>query len=446
MTAAGVAVHCYWNGRVKKEKGDVDYEGENVNIMPVKLNYGTTYAELLDKIYTITGIDRWGFELNIICRYPISSREYKPIPIKNDEAVELMLEVPIRSGVYCVEIYLETNAVNKPFHVEANAPANVQISPLSHLLKQECNAVYSNDWETSSKHSNDSPKKDDNQMERRKWEELNMDCLVNVFQKVGMESLLLDVPLVCKSWHKASLDPKCWEFLIFPEYIKPDDIWGRGPFAERLMMEFQQKFSVTTFIKFVIDRSCGHATALSLPICCTEEAFKYAANKCPKLKLLGLNADLLHKHSSIIPKLISRWKNLQSLVLGSSHGMEEILAPIRLFCRNFTRLSAPKTNVGNKEASAIVTSLPNLRYLVLNGAAIERESLVMILQGCKRLIEIDMRDCDGFDEDDAEILKLASHIPSFMCEGSYLYDPFDDYEHTQIGHNYCVYGYGCSYD
>ncbi|KAJ9676420.1 hypothetical protein PVL29_025105 [Vitis rotundifolia] len=273
-----------------------------------------------------------------------------------------------------------------------------------------------------------------------------MDCLVNVFQKVGMESLLLDVPLVCKSWHKASLDPKCWEFLIFPEYIKPDDIWGRGPFAERLMMEFQQKFSVTTFIKFVIDRSCGHATALSLPICCTEEAFKYAANKCPKLKLLGLNADLLHKHSSIIPKLISRWKNLQSLVLGSSHGMEEILAPIRLFCRNFTRLSAPKTNVGNKEASAIVTSLPNLRYLVLNGAAIERESLVMILQGCKRLIEIDMRDCDGFDEDDAEILKLASHIPSFMCEGSYLYDPFDDYEHTQIGHNYCVYGYGCSYD
>lgn len=114
-------------------------------------------------------------------------------------------------------------------------------------------------------------------MEGRKWEELNRDCLVNVFQKVGMESMLLDVPLVCKSWHKASLDPKCWEFLIFPEYIEPDDIWGRGPFAERFMLEFQ--FSVTAFIKFVIDRSCGHATALSLPICCTGEAFKYAANK-----------------------------------------------------------------------------------------------------------------------------------------------------------------------
>ncbi|RVW83583.1 hypothetical protein CK203_039304 [Vitis vinifera] len=88
----------------------------------------------------------------------------------------------------------------------------------------------------------------------------------------------------------------------------------------------------------------------------------------------------------------------------------------------------------------------NLRYLVLNGASIEQESLVMILQGCKQLIEIDVRDCDGFDEDDAEILKLASHIPSFMCKGSFLYDPFDDYEHTQIDHNYRVYGYGCCYD
>ncbi|KAK9942545.1 hypothetical protein M0R45_008204 [Rubus argutus] len=53
----------------------------------------------------------------------------------------------------------------------------------------------------------------------RRWDQLDFDCLVNIFGKVGragMESLLLDVPFVCKSWHKASLDPKCWESLIFP--------------------------------------------------------------------------------------------------------------------------------------------------------------------------------------------------------------------------------------
>ena len=108
MAATDVAVHLYWNGRVKTKKYDVVYEGGDMKVMPIKLNHGTTYFGLLDKIYATTGIKRTDFELNIICRYPISSREYKPIPIKNDEAVDLMLEVPCRSfRVYCVEIYLE---------------------------------------------------------------------------------------------------------------------------------------------------------------------------------------------------------------------------------------------------------------------------------------------------------------------------------------------------
>ncbi|KAJ9693756.1 hypothetical protein PVL29_009625 [Vitis rotundifolia] len=115
MAATDVAVHLYWNGRVKTKKYDVVYEGDDMNVMPIKLKHGTTYFGLLDKIYATTGIrrhDGW----NVVCRYPISSREYKPIPIKNDEAVDLMLEVPCRSfRVYCVEIYLEaTRCVECP--------------------------------------------------------------------------------------------------------------------------------------------------------------------------------------------------------------------------------------------------------------------------------------------------------------------------------------------
>ena len=65
-----------------------------MNVLPIKVFHGTTYAGLLDKIYATTDINRQSLELNIICRYPISCKEYKPIPIKNDEGVELMLEVP----------------------------------------------------------------------------------------------------------------------------------------------------------------------------------------------------------------------------------------------------------------------------------------------------------------------------------------------------------------
>ncbi|XP_010653205.1 uncharacterized protein LOC104879974 [Vitis vinifera] len=216
-----------------------------------------------------------------------------------------------------------------------------------------------------------------------------------------------------------------WERLIFPKYIKPDDIWENSPLGERLMMEYQESFCVTAFIKSVVARSQRRATVLTLPICCTEEALEYAANESPSLKALRLHDDLLFKKSTIIPKLISKWKNLEMLSLGSRHNMEEILAQISLHCNNFIMLFAPQIYVGKDEATAIVTSLPNLKYLVLKGSTIEWENLVMVLQGCKKLLRLDVRKCIGFEKNDAEILALASHIPTFMCKGSILYD-YDD--------------------
>ena len=120
-------------------------------------------------------------------------------------------------------------------------------------------------------------------MEGQKWEELNMDILVNVLRRVGMESLLLDVPFVCKSWYKASREPQCWEHLIFPKFITPDDIGeedspDRG-FAERLAMTYQENLSVTASVKLILNRSCGHATIIKLPNYCTEEALEYVANQ-----------------------------------------------------------------------------------------------------------------------------------------------------------------------
>ncbi|KAL6336041.1 hypothetical protein AAG906_003668 [Vitis piasezkii] len=276
--------------------------------------------------------------------------------------------------------------------------------------------------ETSSKRSNNGSKSDHSKMEGRKWEELNMDCLVNVFRRVGMESLLLDVPFVCKSWYKASLDPKCWERLIFPKYIKPDGIWDTGPLGERLMMQYRESFSVTAFIKSVVARSQRHATLLRLPICCTKEALEYAANESPTLKTLDLDAVLLFKQSTIIPKLISKWKNLEMLTLGSRRNMVEILSQIRIY-------------VGKDEVTAMITSLPNLKYLDLKGSTIEQKNLVMILQGCKELQLLDVRDCIGFWEGNAEILELASHIPKFMCEGS-IYEEYDTYIDGDVDSDY----------
>ncbi|CAL9031412.1 unnamed protein product [Prunus brigantina] len=49
---------------------------------------------------------------------------------------------------------------------------------------------------------------------------------------------------------------------------------------------------------------------------------------------------------------------------------------------------------------------------------VNRDGLVTLLRGCKDLVMLDAKDCSGFDENDDEISKLASHISKFMCEGS----------------------------
>lgn len=108
-------------------------------------------------------------------------------------------------------------------------------------------------------------------MDQRRWEEFNTDCLTNIFGRVGMESLLFDVPFVCKSWYKASLDPCCWQRLIFPNVS----------FFGRFVNEYRidaWKFSTRAFIKFVIGRSKGHATVLSLPPSASETDLKYVSD------------------------------------------------------------------------------------------------------------------------------------------------------------------------
>ncbi|CAL5416731.1 unnamed protein product [Camellia sinensis] len=148
-------------------------------------------------------------------------------------------------------------------------------------------------------------------MEGEKRKELNMDCLVNVLGRVGIESLLIDVPFVCKSWYKATRSPLCWRKLDFLE-ISLDDCTSLF-FLARLIDDYQVKgkFSFTAII-----------------------------NECLNLIVLELPADIDHDVVSRVPKLMSNWKYLEFLRFGTTFKMEEILAQISIHCKNFADLSA----------------------------------------------------------------------------------------------------------
>lgn len=144
------------------------------------------------------------------------------------------------------------------------------------------------------------------------------------------------------------------------------------------------------------------------------------------MKALYLPYNQCSKYFLVIPELISKWKNLEVLVLGSLYNMEKVLEEISLHCKEFHALCAIRVDIGRDAASAIVTFLPNIKYLHMKGANIDRESLEIILQGCKDLVRLDGRDCVGYKCDD-QLLKLASHITNFQHEGSRLFDDEDDW-------------------
>ncbi|KAL5977325.1 hypothetical protein ACLOJK_021671 [Asimina triloba] len=97
----------------------------------------------------------------------------------------------------------------------------------------------------------------------RRWEELPMDCLVQVFERLSLEDKSLGVPFVCKSWYEASLSPACWRVLDFRSIdFEPD-----GPFARRFQREYclSATFSFSGFLRFTVNRSRRSAVAIYFP-------------------------------------------------------------------------------------------------------------------------------------------------------------------------------------
>ncbi|KAF9601958.1 hypothetical protein IFM89_024421 [Coptis chinensis] len=282
-------------------------------------------------------------------------------------------------------------------------------------------------------------------MEVRKWEDMNTDCLTNVFERVGWEALVFHLPLVCKSWYKVSLHPQFWKNLdfvpLYPDYIVstkcivdenallPDDILNLFSVETKYLDLFQ--FPKDIMVKVAISRSCGLATKLVVPYCFMVDWVKDF--------LMGRRY-LKAEDEKPFMKLFTTLRSLEVLVLGTfGCYFMEILAGISRYCKNFLALSTNGV-IFEEEASAIVKFLPSIKYLKLRGSRISHNSLMVILNGCKELVLLDVSDCTGFDAGDEVILNLASRIKNFISEGSSLLNISDNYFDHVVDGNFlqCV--------
>ncbi|KAL6176512.1 hypothetical protein ACLB2K_053145 [Fragaria x ananassa] len=264
---------------------------------------------------------------------------------------------------------------------------------------------------------------------RRKWAELQTDCLINVFKRIGMESLVLSVPFVCKSWHEATLDPLCWQNLSFPDFLPllepPKSCTSLGAldpfyykFVDKCRVKNTTTFSITAFVRMVVGRSHGKAVEIKLPGFIDEETLRYVSDSCPGIRVLCLPDDLvLFKHSRVVSELTGKWKLLEQLHLGGNlkqiHTfradldkqrmnelfamgdvwlcetiMDDILKQIGIHCKHFVGLGIAHAYKLN--ASTIVESLPNLKYLWFEESHLEMKSLHALVKGCKQLEVLDV--------------------------------------------------------
>lgn len=122
--------------------------------------------------------------------------------------------------------------------------------------------------------------------------------------------------------------------------------------------------------------------------------------------------------TNTFPGLLVKWKNLEFLTIVYCSYILEILDLIHIHLPKFIGLCIKDTEIDDVLASAIVSLFPNINYLIINRAKFQKEYLLLILQGCKELECLDVRNCTGFSEDDEEILKLSSGIKNFRCDGS----------------------------
>ncbi|KAK1372368.1 hypothetical protein POM88_028561 [Heracleum sosnowskyi] len=209
-------------------------------------------------------------------------------------------------------------------------------------------------------------------MEERKWENLSSDFLVNIFKRLDLEILLSDVPIVCKNWYQALLDPLCWQKLVFPPAGNDS----------RLAIALEDGENVPTLIKFVLGRSQEHATTIVLP------AFTYIVDvlnvldQCPALKFLAVSSYTLIEASQGDYSFASRTKLKQCfkrICIRNRIYMTQITEKIRLNYKNFVGLSVTHANINQVVASAIVSNLAAIKCLVFDNSRLSKEHLEMIL-------------------------------------------------------------------
>ncbi|EFJ20282.1 hypothetical protein SELMODRAFT_35457, partial [Selaginella moellendorffii] len=217
------------------------------------------------------------------------------------------------------------------------------------------------------------------------WSEMLPEALARIFAVLPLEERMRSVPVVCKAWRKAAMDPTCWRVVDLHE-------WSR-------LMPWEV---IHRMVQLVVERSGGGLEELSVCRLANDEPVDYIAKRGHGLKVLRIPFCQVTDGciANIAPSL-SRITHLD--ISGCTAISKTALAQIGRSCKSLARLDRNmsfffQTNnlvaeEYDDEALAIAAHMPLLRHLELCYGSLTNSGLAAILDKCKSLDFLDLRGC-----------------------------------------------------
>lgn len=231
---------------------------------------------------------------------------------------------------------------------------------------------------------------EDNYSNSRRWEDLDTDILVKIFQTFDIFELTSGIAHVCSAWRFACSDPLLWKTLDL-SMLKSNFI--KIPLEPYVYVDGRSDKTLTRLLKISLSLSRGNITTLifHFNLYVSDDQLTYTAVRCPKLKRLVLPAWNRIKKTGIC-KAIRVWKDLESLTMPSIANPPYFMEEISRNCKNFSELKI----MGPCDilcASTLVRCLPKLKVLSLRCSLLNKDALLIILDGLKHLEVLNISHC-----------------------------------------------------
>ncbi|XP_068640014.1 F-box/LRR-repeat protein At3g48880-like [Aristolochia californica] len=257
----------------------------------------------------------------------------------------------------------------------------------------------------------------------KRWEDMQIDLLVKVFQKLTVTELISGISQVCSSWRLACMDPILWKTLDLGQwksnYIKVHS----SPY---IWVANESNKELTRVLRIAVGLSCGSINCMIFHynLYMNDKHLLHVAEGSPHLKRLVLPGwNLITKDAMI--KAIHMWKELVSLTMPSVRSPSYVMEQIGRNCENFSELKIMGP-CDAKFVQAIATFIPKLKVLSLRCSKLYMDDLLMILDNLKQLQVLNISHCVLIENNpppdlprfvrklDMEILEKASRLQSFM--------------------------------